>query len=141
MYLIDTNVVSELGKKRPDRGVLTWFATQPGIVLSAITVDELTYGIERIPPGQAARLRNWFSGLMALPPLVLPVDAGVAQVAGRMRAACENAGKVVHQCDMLIAATALLSQRVLVTRNVKDFQDCGVALLNPFSPQAPRVGE
>lgn len=138
MHLIDTNVLSELPKKKPDQQVLDWFAAQQGLAISVITLEELVYGIERSAPELKDKLRPWLEHLLAIPPLVIPVDDKIAQAAGRLRAAREKAGRIVSQADMLIAATAASTGRILVTRNVKDFQDCGIALLNPFSqPSAP----
>lgn len=133
MYLIDTNVLSELPKRRPDRSVLTWFSEQKTIVFSAITLEELAFGVARAKPDQARKLKPWFERLLDIPPVMIPVDEKIAHTAGLLRAGQEKAGKTTSQADMLIAATAITTGRVLVTRNIKDFQGCGVSLLNPFS--------
>lgn len=137
MYLVDTNVISELSRKKPNSGVLNWFTKQTSLTISAVTVEELTYGIERIPSDPNSRLRHWMVSLLAIPPQIIPVDHQVAQLAGQLRAGLERAGRMVTQADMLIAATALSSGRILVTRNVKDFSDCGVTVLNPFDKSNP----
>ena len=133
MVLVDTNVVSELPKRAPNPGVMRWFAGIDGLVISAVTVDELVYGVERGQPLQAARLRRWLDELLETPPLVIPVDMPIARAAGNLRAQREKLGEVSSQADMLIAATALVTGRILVTRNTRHFEGCGVALLNPFS--------
>lgn len=138
MYLIDTNVISELPRPRPDPAVLAWFAAQRTLVVSAITIEELSFGIERARPEQAARLRPWFEQFLALPPQIIPVDDKIARTAGLLRAAREASGRIVAQADMLIAATAIAEARVLVTRNEDDFIGCGVPLLNPFTPTRRR---
>jgi predicted nucleic acid-binding protein len=135
MYLLDTNVLSELPKRKADGAVVRWVAAQREVALSVVTVEELAFGVARAKPEQAGRLQEWFDRLLAIPPAILPVDDAIALAAGRLRAAQERAGRVASQADMLIAATALRTGRILVTRNVKDFQDCGVPLLNPFSNQ------
>lgn len=133
MYLIDTNVLSELPKKTPDAGVLTWLAGQPTLVVSAITIDELAFGVAAARAEQVPRLQRWFEALLALPPIVIPVDEQIARSAGYLRASRVRAGHNVSQADMLIAATAAATGRSLVTRNSRDFQGCGIPLLNPFS--------
>lgn len=136
MFLVDTNVISELPKRRPDVAVLEWFGTLDALVLSAITVEELSFGIERAPPDRAAKLRPWFDRLMAIPPTIIAVDQAIARAAGLLRARREKAGRVAAQADMLVAATALVTSRTLVTRNVKHFEGLGVTVLNPFSSAA-----
>ena len=132
IYLIDTNVLSELPKRRPDPAVIEWFAAQTSLAFSAVTLEELTYGIARAQPEQAQRLERWLQKLLAIPPVIVPVDERVAHIAGRLRAERDRAGRAVAQADMLIAACALLTGSVLVTRNVSDFEGCGVPVLNPF---------
>ena len=112
MYLIDTNVLSELSRKSPDPGVVAWFERQDAIVVSAITLEEITFGIQRLKPEQAGRLRQWFESFRNIPPEVVPADARVALLAGQLRAARELSGRIVTQADMLIAATALATERI-----------------------------
>ena len=133
MYLVDTNVLSELSRKNPNQGVMDWFEQQQSLSLSSITLEEITFGIERIPTDQNARLLDWLGKLLAIPPEILAIDGKIAQLAGQLRAKREKAGRPVAQADMLIAATALFFGRVLVTRNTKDFADCGVTVFNPFA--------
>jgi predicted nucleic acid-binding protein len=132
MYLVDTNVLSESIRARANGRVMDWLASQDEVAFSAVTLEELAFGVERAPAAKRQRLRHWLDGLLTAAPLVLPVDENVAVTAGRLRASREAAGRPVAQADMLIAATAALSGRVLVTRNVKDFAGCGIALLDPF---------
>jgi len=131
-YLLDTNVVSELARPRPNANVLRWFETQREIVLSVVSIEELSYGIARAKPADQRRLIPWFEGLLALPAEIVPVDAKIARASGELRAARERTGRTIAQADMLIAATALISGRTLVTRNTRDFEACGVAILDPF---------
>jgi hypothetical protein len=132
MYLVDTNVVSELPRPKPNPGALEWLGGQPGIVISVLTVEELTYGVERARGREQRRLRAWLDGLFGTAPTIVAIDERIARAAGELRAARERRGRTVAQADMLIAATALITGRVLVTRNTKDFTSCGVGLLNPF---------
>lgn len=131
-YLVDTNVVSELARAAPNRGVVDWFGTQSTLALSALSIEELTYGIARARASERKRLAPWFEALLAIPTEILAVDERVARAAGELRAARERAGRTVAQADMLIAATALVAGRTLVTRNTRDFEGCGVAIFDPF---------
>lgn len=133
MQLADTNIVSELMRKRPDPGVLAWRemvdAMYGHITMSAVTVDEIMYGLAR---KQDSGLQAWFDGFMSRNQ-VLTVTQTIACRAGEMRAMFSLRGVVRSQADMLIAATAQVHALTLVTRNVRDFDGCGIALLNPFS--------
>jgi predicted nucleic acid-binding protein len=131
-YLVDTNVVSELARPAPNTGVVDWFGSLDEIALSAVSIEELSYGIARAKPSERKRLIPWFEALMAVPARVLAVDERVARAAGELRAARERSGRRVAQADMLIAATALISGRTLVTHNARDFEGCGIAILDPF---------
>lgn len=138
-YLIDTNVLSELRRKQPDSHVVEWFslrATQ-SLFLSVLTLGEIRKGIERLDsrlPGDVERkqsLRDWLE--QDLPTFfigrLLAVDAAVADRWGHLQAL---AGRPLPAIDSLLAATALHHGLTLVTRNVKDFADMGVALINPW---------
>lgn len=132
MYLVDTNVLSELPKKSPDPAVLAWFASLATIAVSSISIEELTFGVERARGKQREVLREWLARLLAAGPRIVDVTSRVAVTAGRLRAARETRGKPVAQADMLIAACALEAGLVLATRNVRDFEGCGIALFDPF---------
>lgn len=137
MYLIDTNVLSEARKgAKSDPGVCSFFheavARDHRLYLSAVTVGELRRGVERIrhrgDTPQADLLEAWLQGLLTdYRAYILALDTEIAQVWGRLRVPHhENA------LDKQIAATALVHDLVLVTRNTVDFSGTGVRLLNPF---------
>jgi predicted nucleic acid-binding protein len=134
VYLVDTNVVSELMRPRPHAGVVQWSGRlEPSgiaFVVSAITVDEIVFGLQWRP--SAAKM-DWFARFMQRV-TVLPVTESIARRAGEMRAQMAVLGQVREQADMLIAATAQIHALTLVTRNVRDFGGCGIAVLNPFTP-------
>ncbi len=133
MQLVDTNVVSEFVRSSPNSGVLAWRQscqqTSPRLAISAITMDEIAYGISHRP---TARLMNWLDSFNRLHE-VFPISENIARRAGEMRAQFESNGLIRSQADMLIAATAQIHGFTLVTRNISDFDGCGIALLNPFN--------
>jgi len=137
MFLLDTNVVSELYKSqahRADRRVITWAERSEASrhYLSSITLFELEFGILRMEmkdPRQGAWLRKWTMDrvLPAFVDRVLPVDSQVA-----MRSAALHVPNPSSFRDSLIAATALVHGMTVVTRNVAHFQVSGVSVLNPW---------
>ncbi|MFA6313966.1 MAG: type II toxin-antitoxin system VapC family toxin [Sterolibacterium sp.] len=138
MYLLDTNVVSELRKVRlgkADANVANWADSVDAgdLYLSVITIQELEIGIllaERRDPAQGAIFRAWLDGhvLPAFSGRILAVDTAVAQRSARLHVPDPRPVR-----DGLIAATALAHGMTLVTRNVADFEPTGVAVLNPWN--------
>lgn len=137
MYLLDTNVVSELRKKRPHPGVVAWVRAAPEETLhvSAVSLGEIQAGIEitRRQDGDKAReIERWLDDL-AQTYNVLPVDAPTFRRWARlMHRRADH-----HLEDALIAATALVRGLTVVTRNVDDFEPFAVPLINPFTRDAP----
>jgi predicted nucleic acid-binding protein len=129
MYLCDTNIISELARPRPNPGVVAWAEMVVPINLSIITVEEIFYGLAWQPH---PRIRAWFEVFLDTHCTLLPVTVHIAKHGGQLRGELQARGKVRTQADMLIAATAHLHQLTLVTRNVSDFEDCAIPLLNPF---------
>ncbi|MFE0756405.1 type II toxin-antitoxin system VapC family toxin [Inquilinus sp. NPDC058860] len=143
MYLLDTNVVSELRKVRSgkaDRNVAAWVASVPqvSLFLSAITVQELEIGVllaGRRDRSQGALLRDWLDGhvLPVFADRILPVDPAVARRSAALRVPDPRPVR-----DALIAATALVHSMTVVTRNTVDFTSTGAAILNPWAaPPSP----
>ena len=135
-YLLDTCVISELSRPRPDLGVVAWMSEADvfSLHLSAITIGEVRYGILRLPVGKrrtalsgwSEKLRRSFSGR------VHAIDESVALRWADIAARAGRAGRPGSLADGLIAATALDRGLTLVTRNVTDFEPFGVSLLNPW---------
>jgi predicted nucleic acid-binding protein len=128
--LVDTNVLSELARPRPDPSVVRWVAGLATMTLSAVTVEEIFFGLSAKP---SPRIGRWFEDFLDHACQVLEVTSAIARHAGVMRGQLGRRGRPRAQADMLIAATAALHGLTLATRNVRDFEDCGVAVVNPFT--------
>jgi toxin FitB len=129
MFLCDTNIISELAKPQPNASVMTWAAEIAQITLSAITIEEIFYGLNAKPN---PRIQAWFDTFLNAHCTVLPVTDAIAKRSGELRGQLRSQGQTRTQADMLIAATAQIYQCTLVTRNTRDFEGCGIPLLNPF---------
>jgi predicted nucleic acid-binding protein len=137
MFLLDTNVVSELRKARTgkaDKNVVAWAAGAAAstMFISAITVQELEIGVllaERRDPHQGAILRRWLETqvLPAFTDRILPVDTAVARLSAALHIPDPRPVR-----DSLIAATALVHAMPVVTRNVPDFAPTGVEIIDPW---------
>jgi toxin FitB len=141
-YILDTNVVSELVAQQPDPKVLSWLESIPAehIYLSAITIGELVKGVEKLPDSKRkSDLLTWLMNdlLVRFEDHILSVDVRVMMVWGKLIAHLEAIGKPMPAIDSLLAATAETHGHSLVTRNVQDFVNAGIALLNPWEYVPP----
>lgn len=137
-FLLDTNVVSEWVKPRPDPGVVAWLADadEDRVLISVITLAELRHGIERLPPGsRRRRLDRWLRDELPLrfEGRIVPIDAVIADAWGQLMARGQSAGRPISAMDGFIAATALAHDLDLVTRNVADFKAWLKSVVNPWS--------
>ena len=136
MFVLDTNVISELrhGKPNQSMAVRNWAAKQASnrLFLSAITILELELGIqalERRTPPQGSALRAWLAGVRAaFAGRILPFTDSTAPVCASLHIPDPRSER-----DAMIAATAIEHQFTVVTRNVSDFADTGVASVNPWT--------
>lgn len=133
-YLLDTNVVSETRKKRPDDKVLAFLngTESSALYLGVLTLGELRRGVAqkgRSDPAMALSLASWVNGIeFSFADRILGIDAATARVWGELSA--QRSRPVL---DTLLAATAIAHKLTLVTRNTSDVHDIDVPLLNPFS--------
>lgn len=136
-YLLDTCLISELVKREPNPGVVNWLDEQDEqtLFLSVLNLGELQKGISKLPNGtKKDELQSWialdlverFTGR------ILDIDLETALCWGRIQGEAEQAGLNLPVMDSLIAATAAAHGLVVVTRNVRDMERCGVKVCNPW---------
>ena len=133
MYLLDTNVVSELRKSRPHGAVVAWLKSvdDAKLFLSAVTLGEIQAGVELTreqDPDKAAEIESWLT-LLAQAYNVLPMDGDVFRDWARLM---HRKSDTLYE-DAMIAAVARVHSLTVVTRNVADFKALGVEVFNPFS--------
>ena len=146
-WLLDASVVSELRRDNCDARVKAWSDNQApgGLFLSRITIAEIRYGIERLDPGEPARrrleawlandLRPWFADRLLGP------DEDVFLVWRRLVEKGKALRHTFPQPDLFLAATAIVHDLCLVTRNVADFRRTGALVLNPWTATRPHLAE
>lgn len=137
MFILDTNVVSELMQERPHPTVLEWLddRLERDLYVAAVTQAEVLTGIAILPEGKrrqglAAAADRAFDGIFA--DRVLPFDRSAAGAHAKIAAARRKAGRPISQADCQIAAIAAARGGSVVTRNVRDFEGTGVAVVNPW---------
>ena len=136
-FLVDTNVLSEAVRARPDTKIVTWLReNERELYISTVTIGEIRRGIERLPDGKRkAALRVWLQDLChRMRGRVLSFNTSTANVWGQLKAQWDREGTTIASLDSQIAATASRHGLVLVTRNEADYQKTGLKLLNPFKP-------
>ena len=137
MKILDTNVVSELTRPRPNPNVIEWVAQQApaSLYITVITEAELRYGVELLYPGrrridlEAAVLRMidvCFAGR------ILPFESDAAPVYAEIRASRRLIGRSIKELDCMIAAIARVNSAAVATRDIGGFNDCGVEVINPW---------
>lgn len=132
MYLLDTNVISELRKTKPHGAVAAWFASvnKESVSIPAVVVGEIQAGVEktrRQDHAKADQIERWLERILEFY-TVVPMDAPIFREWARLMAAESE----VLMRDAMIAAAARERRFIVVTRNTKDFASFGVTLLNPF---------
>jgi predicted nucleic acid-binding protein len=137
VIVLDTNVLSEVLRANPEPSVVDWVANRPraSLFTSTITRGEILYGIRLLPDGK--RRRGLWQAAQAIfsddfAGQVLSFDSDAADMYGEIAAARRIAGKPISQFDAMIAAMARSRGAALATRNVKDFEGCGIEILNPW---------
>jgi toxin FitB len=136
-FLLDTNVISEWAKLRPEPKVISWLADvdEDRVFISVASVAEIRRGIELMTAGaRRERLEAWLTEELPdrFEGRILSIDRGIANGWGVMMARAQKAGLTLGSRDAFFAATAHVHGFVLVTRNVRDFQPVGIGTLNPW---------
>lgn len=137
MIVLDTNVISELFRPAPDQGVITWLQQQPDgeVFTTAITRGELLFGVHMLPQGR--RRETLLAGLRLIlqqrfPGRVLPYDGAAADAYAEVAAQRRTQGRPSSQSDLMIAGIVRSHGATLATRNLRDFEGCGIALVDPW---------
>jgi hypothetical protein len=138
VILLDTNVLSELMRRAPSSRVVSWVAAQPArsLYVTSITQAEILHGVALLPQGR--RRSSIESAALAMFEVdfagrVLPFAGDAAAPYARIAAERRRAGRPISHFDAQIAAIARVSGAALETRNVEDFERCGIELVNPWS--------
>ena len=133
LYLLDTNIVSQVANPRPNPNVVAFFGRESSFCVSVILFEELMIGLERAPVEKKGRHSIFYSGVQAeFGGKALPITLEVARSWGRLRALAQSRVRNLTIGDALIAATAMVHGARVGTRTVRDFTDLGVDVLNPF---------
>ena len=138
MIVLDTNVISEVLRPVPERSVLDWLANQPraSLFTTTVTRGEILYGIRLLSDGKRRRgLRDAAQKIFDddFADQVLSFDSDAADMYAEIVASRRTAGNPIRQFDAMIVAMARSRGASLATRNVKDFEDCGVDVIDPWT--------
>lgn len=141
MIIIDTNIISEFMTSPPAAPVLDWLNAQNtmSLYMTTISIAEIGYGLRCLPAGKRRHLlKERFAQFVAAAfgARVLPFDEAAARSYGEIKGYRKEIGRPLSDLDGQIAAIARVREFSIATRNTKDFEECGIRLINPFIPQA-----
>ncbi len=136
-YLLDTCVLSEFTRRRPEEKVIHWIdqIDEEKLFISVITIGEIQHGIERLPKSQRkTELLSWLNVgfVKRFEQRILPLDLPTMFLWGALTARMEHTGQPMGVMDSLLIATALRNNLIIATRNVNDFLPCGIQVTNPW---------
>lgn len=137
MIIIDTNIISEMMKPSPDESVIAWFDRQEAswLFITTITIAEISYGLHALPTGsRRSLLEDTFTTAIehAFKHRILSFDESAAYLYGKIMSVRKKLGRPLGILDGQISAIAHVHGAAVATRNVKDFVDCEIDLINPF---------
>lgn len=138
MILLDTNVISALMRREPERAVIAWLDSQPSVSIwtTSVTVFEIRFGLEILASGRRRRaLEEAFDKIVAddLEGRVVPFDEPAAQIAARIAAERRRTGRSIEFRDAQIAGIAVARKAVIATGNVRHFQGLGTEVIDPWA--------
>ncbi len=141
MIILDTNVISELMKERPDSRVAQWLSLQrpQDLALTAFAIAEISRGLSRLPKGKRRNTfeQNFTSFVHeAFTGRIFPFDEDAALLCGNLANMREKVGMTADPVDLMIASIAKSHNASIATRNIKDFSGCGIILINPWEKGA-----
>lgn len=136
-FLLDTCVISEFTRPKPEQKVITWLdaVNEENLFISVATIGEIQHGVDKLPSSTRKNdLIAWLNKdlINRFDQRIIPIDVSVMTIWGALMAQSEQQGKRMSVMDGMIAATALKENLTLVTRNVDDFETCGLRLVNPW---------
>jgi toxin FitB len=141
MIILDTNVLSELMRSKPNDDVLQWIRTHKSTTLfiTALTQAEILYGLELLPEGKRRialqeEARSMFS--LDFAGRILPFNSHAAQQFSAIAANRKKIGRPISQIDAQIAGIVMAHGSILATRNVSDFEECGIIIVNPWGKKS-----
>ncbi|PSO51039.1 MAG: VapC toxin family PIN domain ribonuclease [Cyanobacteria bacterium SW_9_44_58] len=137
MIILDTNVISEVMRPQPNFQVISWLREYPveELAITAVSIAEISYGLKRLPEGRRRNSLQWrFQMFIAqgFKDRIFPFDEKAAEVYADIVVNRQQQGKPIEVMDAMIVAIALIKTANLATRNVSDFQNCGLELINPW---------
>ena len=133
-FLLDTNVVSETAKQRPQPAVIEFMTMHSNLWLPVVVIHELAYGIMILDEGRRREeMTAWLSQIVSgFSGHILPVERQAAEIAASMRAQVHRDGGRLKIADALIAGTAMANDMAVATRNIRDFDGLGAEVVNPW---------
>jgi predicted nucleic acid-binding protein len=132
-YLLDTNILSETARKKPDPKLLAWVGRLRSMVVPAVAVYEIASGIQRLPPGgRRAFLEEWLAELLGSGCDVVPFDRDAALACAALEAEARHEHRTIETRDLFILAIAKSRALSIATRNLNHFRGFGVPLFDPF---------
>jgi predicted nucleic acid-binding protein len=133
-YLLDTNVISETTRPKPNANVSRWLGQLSTLMLPAVGVYEIAAGIERVPAGKKrAFLEDWFAELLESTCEILPFERDAALGCAALESEARRRGRSIELRDLLILATAKAHHLGVATRNAAHFRGFGVPVYDPFT--------